>query len=58
MFSIEVTTTNPAFDGQEATETARIIRKIAVQLENGTFEGTVFDINGNKVGRYLLDDDE
>lgn len=56
MFSLIIETTNTAFDGAEATETARILRAVAARLEHGALGGRATDTNGNKVGEYRLND--
>jgi hypothetical protein len=55
-FNIDMTCDNAAFD-DPAPEVARILRKIASQLENWdgyTSYQTILDINGNDVGRWRL----
>ena len=58
-FEITITLDNSAFwsltkDPQEYTpsETARILRKLADTVEAGEREGSLRDINGNKVGSF------
>lgn len=56
MFRIEIETDNDAFaDGKAGAELARILRKLADELE--TTEqietGLTCDVNGNTVGWYL-----
>jgi len=49
---IEIRTDNEAFsDDNENYEIARILHKLAMDLENGTRPNFVMDINGNKVGK-------
>lgn len=48
MFKVEFTTSNAAFDGHEATECARILRRIAAQLERGELDGHRRDGNPGK----------
>ena len=49
---IEIKTDNEAFsDGNEDSEIARILRKLADDLENGRHPYYTIDINGNKVGK-------
>jgi len=44
---------NAAFqDGNKEWEIARILRKIADQVENGQTEGVIHDVNGNRVGEW------
>lgn len=57
MFIAKFDTTNDAFDTDNA-ECARILRDIADKLENGIDAShylTIFDVNGNDVGRWKLD---
>ena len=35
---------------------ARILRAVADQIEELSWRGTLFDINGNSVGTYKLED--
>lgn len=48
--SIKIKTVNAAFDGDEARETARILRELADKLEQGREPDSLLDNNGNKVG--------
>lgn len=65
-FTVNIHTENDAFEGDPSPELARILRKIADDVENYQAKGmnyalfqTILDINGNDVGRYaLLDFDE
>ena len=44
---------NAAFcDGNREWEIARILRKIADQVENGKTDGVIHDLNGNRVGEW------
>ncbi|UTC28625.1 hypothetical protein MARCHEWKA_01120 [Brevundimonas phage vB_BpoS-Marchewka] len=53
MFKLEIDTGNAAFDeGDKPYEIARILRDLAQKIENGADEGSVRDLNGNKVGHY------
>jgi hypothetical protein len=62
MFKIEMQTDNSAFgDTREdnAREVARILRQIADKLKNDEWASngmhqTIFDLNGNDVGRFVL----
>ena len=54
MFSLILNTDNAAFDGAEATETARILRAVADYLESGNLDGKARDLNGNTVGEWRL----
>jgi hypothetical protein len=56
-FTINMTCDNAAFEDEPEAEVARILRSIAAQLEQeGTsrFYETIFDENGNVVGRWRL----
>ena len=58
MFKLEFETDNAAFDSYGlATETARILRKIAKRIEEGLLDGKVIDLNGNSIGHYELNGD-
>ena len=46
---------NSAFEQDWRTETARILRKAAKDIEDGKDEGPLKDHNGNTVGRFDLD---
>jgi len=63
MLKVEIKTGGAAFrdtysgeenDVAEAMECARLLRKIAKQMEDGAREGSIMDLNGNKVGRWSL----
>lgn len=58
MFKLEFETDNEAFSySYGASETARILRKLAQRIEAGDLDGNVLDINGNSVGTYELNGD-
>ena len=55
---IEFDTDNAAFteDGWSgAAECARILRKIADQLDAGRIHAPIMDVNGNKIGSWDLE---
>lgn len=58
-FTLTIHTDNAAFDPDPRPELAAILRQIASRIESGDtlhkFQ-TVWDSNGNDVGRYKLDD--
>ncbi len=59
-FTVQLSTDNAAFDPDPAPELARIMRKIADTIEAGDDIGqflTIFDVNGNDVGRFALKPD-
>jgi hypothetical protein len=59
-FRLFISLDNEAFaNGNEATETARILRNVATRIESGEFYGhflTIRDANGNDVGRFAAKD--
>ena len=58
-FSLIIESSNAAFeDNLGFPETARILREIAKQVENGNVAGIARDVNGNKVGTYDMEVDE
>lgn len=55
MFKLTFDTGNEAFqDGQATLETSRILREVATLIGKGFTEHGVHDINGNRVGSYVL----
>lgn len=58
MFEIKFSTGNAAFDyGEDRSEIIRILNNIQESIEYGRSEGSVIDINGNKIGfwKYVKD---
>lgn len=63
MLKIEIKTGNAAFTDEEGRfdpyyggfEIQRILTEVAIQIQNGNEEGLLIDINGNKVGTWMLD---
>ena len=56
IFTLKMECENSAFEDQRV-EIARILRAIADKIEQGedyTFFTTIFDRNGNSVGRYAV----
>jgi hypothetical protein len=53
-FSLIFDTDNDAFTGDPTPEVVRILREAATRIESGWSEGTVYDLNGNRVGGYRL----
>lgn len=45
---------NAAFE-EPLSETARILRAVAVKVENCETGGVLYDVNGNKVGTWSMD---
>jgi hypothetical protein len=55
-FSLAFDMGNAAFDDDKApTECARILRKIAALAEAGHDGGSVYDVNGNRIGSWSAD---
>ncbi len=62
MFTLSIETGNEAFtiaasdkfmgDQADGQEIARILKEVAIQLENGKEFGTIKDINGNTIGNW------
>lgn len=52
--TITIDTGNAAFEDDAGAECARILRNAATALERGTRESALFDINGNRCGRFSL----
>lgn len=51
---IELKTDNAAFDGDDCDiEIARILHQLATNIEKGNRPNSLYDINGNKVGRVV-----
>jgi hypothetical protein len=56
MFQLQISTANAAFhDGDTGEEVARILRDLAARVEAGRTSGTVFDVNGNRCGKWGYD---
>ena len=60
--TIEIETSNAAFDDHESGETARILRNIARTLSEAgphifghSEPRALFDINGNTIGRVVIE---
>lgn len=56
-FTVQLELGNAAFDGEAemAHEIARILRCLAADVECGHVLQTLYDVNGNRVGRASLD---
>ena len=61
MFTLQIDTGNAAFHDErtgeydehsEALETSRILKNVIGKLEDGCTYGTMYDYNGNRVGRW------
>lgn len=58
MFNVKFNTGNAAFDyGEDRIEIMRILNEIHDSIEYGRSEGSIIDINGNKIGswKYVKD---
>lgn len=55
-YTVEIDLVNAAFDADPATEVARILAKLAYDIEHdgGLGPKNVFDINGNSVGHTTI----
>ena len=51
MYTIIIDTDNAAFEGNAGAEVARILRVLAEKVDDGLNNVSLYDINGNKVGR-------
>lgn len=56
MFTLKIDTDNAAFSEDPGYEVASILKKIVQKLERGETEGVAMDTNGNKVGRWELEE--
>ena len=61
MFTLQIETEGAAFrdmfsgeydEHSEAQEISRILKHVIGKLEDGCTYGTMYDVNGNKVGRW------
>jgi hypothetical protein len=58
-FQIKFETDNAAFgDGNFEQEVARILKDVATKISNGSQDGDVYDVNGNKVGYFYAEPPE
>lgn len=60
-FHLTVNVDNAAFDPDPRPELARILRAVAQLVEDGEHIGhylTVFDVNGNDVGRFAIKNED
>lgn len=56
-FSLEFNCDNAAFE-DGTSEVVRLLRKVAGQIESGRTTGAVMDLNGARVGEFILNVDE
>ena len=57
-FILEIDTDNDAFSDESGgldLEVARLLKVAADKVRNGYAHGTLFDINGNKVGSFKFE---
>lgn len=47
---------NAAFEENLQEETARILRSLANNIERGGYPVNLLDINGNKVGKVIIEE--
>lgn len=53
MFTVKFDTGNAAFDGDDdRSEIVRILKEIQDEIEFYRNEGSIIDINGNKIGTW------
>ena len=53
-FKIKFRMDNAIFDEAPEAESARILRKIAGQVEEGRTSGAIVDVNGNTIGMWVI----
>ena len=51
---LEITMDNAAFEEDEGAEAARIMRDAADSVEMGCIRASLFDLNGNVVGKFSI----
>ena len=54
-FKIVINCDNDAFANNPVTETARLLRKIASEIDTEQGQSSCMDYNGNKVGVYFFE---
>ena len=57
-FTVKIDTENDAFVGAFAkvTEVSRILKVTAKRIESGEASGKLWDVNGNTVGSFNMED--
>ena len=56
MFELKFATNNEAFDDHAPEyEIARILARVAKQIEFGAKDGKILDANGNSIGRFYFE---
>jgi hypothetical protein len=59
LFSLKIESSGDAFsNGEGVAEVARLLRKVANDIEKGKDGGPLFDVNGNRCGRYDMRKEE
>lgn len=54
-FTMQIDCDNSAFEESEGAEVARILHSVGEQLRDGDSMGVLYDINGNRVGRFYYE---
>jgi len=54
-FKLTLKLGNEAFSDDPSYEVARILREAAKRVERGDTESVLMDVNGNKVGEFVID---
>jgi hypothetical protein len=57
-FQIKIDSDNAQMQDAPSERVADILEKVAQRLRSGEDEGRVFDVNGNRVGIWILDERE
>ena len=56
MFSISFDTDNDEFSRHPEVGIVRILREIAKRIADGETEGSIRDVNGNRIGSFRMED--
>ena len=54
MFHLKITTTGAAFEKDLGAELARLLRVLAIRLEDGEPSGLVVDAEGKRIGTFYV----
>ena len=57
MFKLSLNTSNVAFIDYGTEEVKRILLEVAEKVQNGITEGKIIDINGNRIGKWELNEE-
>ena len=57
MFKLSFNTSNAAFIDYGTEEVKRILLEVAEKVQNGITEGKIIDINGNRIGKWELNEE-